>query len=169
MAAGHFRICILCMGELITMLLKLIGHPLGSIFPTTLDALLKMLCHRVKYKEKFYDVCPNYSCNQLYAETEIPPRRKCMPHMVYNAVMNLHWIPLRSGLVQEEIKWVPHKTFYFVPPSVWIQKFLSDSAFCKLVNKPVATETTVANEWNGMRDTFDGNIWKGIFKKNKPS
>ena len=63
-----------------------------------------------------------------------------------------------NDLALSKKKWVPHKTFYFVPPSVWIQKCLSDSAFCKLVNKPVATETTVANEWNEMRDIFDGNI-----------
>ena len=63
-----------------------------------------------------------------------------------------------KNLAFSKNKWVPQKTFYFVPPSVWIQRFLSDPNFCKLINRSFAA---IAND---MRDIPDGNIWKEFSK-----
>ena len=45
-----------------------------------------------------------------------------------------------------------------MPPSVWIERFLSDPRFCKLINRPVAKKV------NDMQDITDGNIWEEFSK-----
>ena len=62
-------------------------------------------------------------------------------------------------------KWVPHKTFYFVPPSAWITKFLSDETFNTLITKPMAPTGLPDNV---MMDIVDGKVWKE-FSKTNPS
>lgn len=136
---------------LIAIVLKLIGHPLCSIFLTTLDALFNVVSHS-KIQEKSYVVCPNDSCNQLYKEKTIPSSRKCT-HAISGKQCGYELGHMKN-LAFSKNKWVPHKTFYFVPPSVWIQRFLSDPTFCKLINRPVAA---IAND---LRDITEGNILK---------
>ena len=53
---------------------------------------------------------------------------------------------------------MPHKTLYFVPPSVWIHRFISDPTFCKLINRSASAIV------NDMRDITDGNIRKEFSK-----
>ena len=62
-------------------------------------------------------------------------------------------------------KWMPHKTFYFVPPSAWITKFLSDSTFNTLIAKPMAPTGLPGSV---MMDIVDGKVWKE-FSKTNPS
>ena len=119
----------------IATLLILVGHPLCSIFPTTLDALFNVVS-RGKIQGKCYFVCPNDPCNQLYAEASITSTRK-YTHAIFGKQCGYEVGDMKN-LAFYKKKWVPHKTFHFVPPSVWIQRFLSDPTFCKLINWPVA-------------------------------
>ena len=92
---------------LIAILLKLIGHPLCSIFPTTLDALFNVVSHS-KIKGKCYVVCPNDSCSQLYAEMAIPSSRKCT-HVIFGKQCGYELGHMKN-LAFSKNKWVPHKT-----------------------------------------------------------
>ena len=151
------KAAILSVCALIAIVLKLIGHPLCSIFPTTLDALFNVVSHS-KIQGKLYVVCPNDSCNQLYEENAISSSRKCT-HAIFGKQCGYE-LGYMKNLAFSKTKWVPHKTFYFVPPSVWIQRFMSDPTFCKLINRPASASAIV----NDMRDITDGNIWKEFSK-----
>ena len=60
---------------LISILLKLIAHPLYEYFPTTLKGLYKTIAVTHMDMVMIYTVCPNNKCNKLYssidAETSI--------------------------------------------------------------------------------------------------
>ena len=86
-----------------------------------------------KIQGKCYVVCPNDSCNQLYAEMAIPSSRKCI-HAIFGKQCG-YALGSITNLAFSKKKWVPHKTVNFVPPSVRIQRFLSDSSFFKLINR----------------------------------
>ena len=54
---------------------------------------------------------------------------------------------------------MPHKTFYFVPPSAWITKFLSDETFNMLITKPMAPTGLPDNV---MMDIADGKSFQRL-------
>ena len=153
---------ILPMCGLISTLLQLIDHPLHKIFPTTLDGVLNVLSLG-KIEGTVFIVCPNDSCNQLYTETSLPPSKTCT-HVTFGKRCG-HELGYFKNMAFLKKTWVPHKTFYFVPPSAWITKFLSDSTFKTLIGKPMAPRGLPDNV---MMDIVDGNVWKE-FSKTNPS
>ena len=97
------------------MLLKLIGHPLCSIFPTTLvnnvvsHSKMVMLCvqmiHAISFMQKWqFHRAGNAS----------------MPFLVLKCGYELGHM---KNLAFSKKKWVPYKTFHFVPPSSVLDTF----------------------------------------------
>ena len=157
------KTAILPMCGLISTLLQFIDHPLHKIFPTTLDGVLSVLSLG-KIEGTVFIVCPNDSCNQLCTEISLPPCKRCS-HVAFGKKCDYELGYYKNMAFLIKKKWVPHKTFYFVPPSAWITKFLSDETFNMLITKPMAPTGLPDNV---MMDIADGNIWKE-FSKTNPS
>ena len=156
------KAAILPMCGLISTLLQLIDHPLHKIFPATLDGALNVLSLG-KIEGTVYIVCPNDSCNQLYTETSLPPCKTCT-HVTFGKRCGYE-LGYFKNMAFLKKTWIPHKTFYFVPPSAWITKFLSDSTFNTLIAKPMAPTGLPGSV---MMDIVDGKVWKE-FSKTNPS
>ena len=53
-------------------------------------------------------------------------------------------------------KWIPHKLYHFVAPSVWLKHMYNNASFCKLIQK--ASEKL--SSANILDDIKDGEVWK---------
>ena len=121
------------------------------MFSTTLHSLYKIVRSNRMEKTVFI-VCPNDSCNQLYKPTEVPQNASCS-----NVKKCGHELGYYNHLAFSRQKWIPHKTFQFVPPSLWLKHMFNDTTFCKLLSAPKDVSDPTVNE---MKDVFDGQIWK---------
>ena len=128
-------------------------HPLSNIFPTTLHSLYKIVRSR-KMEKTVFIVCPNDSCNQLYKPTDIV-QNKCCSNIIFGKRCG-HELGYYKNLAFSRQKWVPHKTFHFLPPSQWLKHMFNDTTFCQLIASKDTSDST-ANE---MKDVYDGQIWK---------
>ena len=52
-------------------------------------------------------------------------------------------------------KWIPHKLYHFVAPSVWLKHMYNNASFCKLIQKASEKLST-----NVLEDIKDGEVWK---------
>ena len=135
------------------VVLQLIAHPLSEVFPKTLHVLIKTVC-AYQMDRKVYTICPNESCNQLYAPTDAERLVTCT-NTVYGKVCGYE-LGYKRHIAFSRMKWTPHKSFHFVAPSTWIKHMLRNDKFCKLLH----SSTEESQNSMCMKDIYDGKIWK---------
>ena len=139
---------------LISILLHHIAHPLHNMFPTTLHTLYKVV-RSSKMEKTVFIVCPNDACNQLYNQNEFHLNKSCS-NLIFGKQCGCE-LGYYKHIAFSKEKWIPHKTFYFVPPSQWLKHMFNDETFTKLLSAPKDVSDQDTNE---MKDVFDGQMWK---------
>ena len=139
---------------LISILLKLIAHPLYEIFPTTLKGLYKTI--GVTHMDMvIYTVCPNNKCNKLYSSIDAETSITCA-NVIFGKPCG-HKLGYQRSLAFSRTKRMPYKKYHFLPPSTWLKYMFKDPQFCKFID---SSKQGFESPGDVLKDVHDGNIWK---------
>ena len=100
-------------------------------------------------------VCPNDACNQLYKPNELIVNKSCS-NLIFGKRCCCE-LGYNKHMAFSKDKWIPHKTFHFVPPSQWLKHMFNDETFCKLLSAPRDISDPATIE---MQDVIDGQMWR---------
>lgn len=138
---------------LLSVVLKITGHPCYEMFPTTMHGLLNIVSAS-KFNRTVYVVCPNDKCNQLYMPAEAQKLKNCTDVSFGKACQSE--LGYYRKLAFGKTKWTPHKTYHFVSPSDWLKHMFRNEAFCELLHEGCNRSSTEGL----LGDVKDGNVWK---------
>ena len=138
---------------LIKIVLRLTENPLYEAFPNSTYALFKSTSSAQIQSTK-YVVCPDDACNQLYTLAEAQACKTCTSKKF--GKMCCCELGYTKKMAFSKTKWIPHKLYHFVAPSVWLTHMYNNTSFCKLLQQ-ASDKPSSANVLEGIKD---GEVWK---------
>jgi len=132
------------------------SHPLGTLWPRTLNRALHDTNIDTSIAKQVYVVCPKENCSALYELSDSPKTCTCTSFQKVCGTSLGYYTNLAHG----KKKWKPHKIFQFIPPSSSLKKMYDSTEFHSLLEQRRAYPSGV------LEDIKDGRIWKEFMNSN---
>lgn len=135
------------------------SHPIAAVWPKSLNqAIRNAQVNSDAVSKEVFVVCPKESCNALYKSTDVA---QTCTNVLFGKVCGTS-LGYYKNLVRGKRKWIPYKTFQFIPPSSTLTKMFSSSKFNALLDRK--REMMPASDV--IQDVMDGRVWKKFEESN---
>lgn len=138
--------------------LSCLSHPIHKYFPSSFNSMLRR-ANIDRIDSVLYVVCPSSTCSTIYPVVDgiLPVNvctsthysKRCGESLVYEKKLSFG-----------KVRSTPHKTFTFIPTSIWLKKMFAKDEFVSLLSERMRNRP----DDGVLYDVWDGKMWKSFMR-----